>query len=428
MSNRPSGGDGGDSGDGGKGRKRRVSAGIVAAAVVMAILIVGAGVLVFAGPLNVGAPSPAVNLSATTTRNASSSSSTTIARVVNATLSTSANGVAAQGQSQSINLTAEAPPEVASVMLDASPGAQHALFYEAKQQGYYAEQGLQVNIVPGTGSAATIGSVAAGRVEFGMADATTAVTAISGGAGIQIIGVITQTQPFAVFYLRSSGISSPSALQGKTYCSSTAAGDHVVFPAFAKSAGINTTTIKFMNFNPPFYSLLVSGTCGFTTGALYDLGGYQAAANESGLPAGSIQYMTYSSVGVNPYGFVLIANNNVVKTDPNLVERFVNATYQGEQYVLGNQGPTLAYMTGIIPGGSMAVQSLQLSTFVNASMPLMNSPSYKQTDARTLGIINSTLMNQTASNTVKYLNAEPIPASQAYYSSSFLTCTKSECG
>jgi NitT/TauT family transport system substrate-binding protein len=437
-----SGGHDGKKESGGNKRKKKIDRGVIVMVAIMVILIIGAGIMVFAGPSFIGGPTKVVNLSIRSSTSVSSSmaqvvNSTTVSSSIAATATnrtvagrgnTTTRTQSASSSTTSINATPTAPPSKATVMLESSMGAQHALFYEAKNQGYYAKQALEVNIEPGTGSAATIGTVAAGEAQFGFVDASTAINSISAGADVQIIGAITQTQPFAVFYLNSSGISSPADLDGKTYCSSAAGASHVMFPAFAKSAGVNASTIKYMNVNPPYYSLLISGECQFTTGSLYDLGGYEAAANQSGLAPSSVRYFTYSSHGITPYGFVLIANDKVVSTDPNLVEQFVNATYQGLQYVLDNQQTALNYMMTIIPGALLPVQQVKLHTFVNASEPLMRSSSYSSTDPRTLGLMNTSLMNQTAAYTVTYLKAKPIPSSLVYYTNDFLNCTSSKCG
>jgi NitT/TauT family transport system substrate-binding protein len=395
---------------------------LVATAVVMAILIGITGYVVFAGPVLVPGPTSVENLP---TGSANSSVISTGGPPVS---STHFNGTSLSQSSTTLaySTNATSPPEAATVMLDYIPGAQHALFYEAEKQGYYQTEGLSVGIKPGIGSASTVGSVADGQAQFGFVDASTAINSISSGAGVQIIGAVTDSQPFAVFYLSNSGINSTKDLEGKTYCGSVASADHVMFPAFAAKAGINVTTIKFMNVDPPFYSLLAAGECQFTTDFLYGLPNYQAALNQSTTNA-SVRYFLYSSYGIDPYGYVLIANDNVITTNPNLVERFVNATYAGLQYVLNNRQQALNDTVSIIPGATPGTEQPRFAIFINESTPLLNQTTYRASDPRTLGLIDPALLNQTAAYTVEYLKAKPVPASQIF-TNDFLTCDPSKCG
>src|SRR5450759_5002290 len=60
--------------------------------------------------------------------------------------------------------------------------ADHAPIYVALKKGYYAEEGIDLTVVRGNGSADSAKKVDLGQAEFGISDAPTVVTAISKGA------------------------------------------------------------------------------------------------------------------------------------------------------------------------------------------------------------------------------------------------------
>src|ERR1700730_14277658 len=57
------------------------------------------------------------------------------------------------------------------VRLDWKGGGQHSPFYLAKQSGFYQDEGIDLEIVSGSGSSDVVKQVGAGAVEFGLADA-----------------------------------------------------------------------------------------------------------------------------------------------------------------------------------------------------------------------------------------------------------------
>ena len=65
---------------------------------------------------------------------------------------------------------AQGPAKV-KIRLDWKAGAQHAPFYLGKQRGYYKDEGLDLDIISGTGSSDTIKQVGSKAVEFGLIDA-----------------------------------------------------------------------------------------------------------------------------------------------------------------------------------------------------------------------------------------------------------------
>src|SRR3954453_11460596 len=67
------------------------------------------------------------------------------------------------------------PPRKIVFLTDAGPLGRHSLFFVALAKGYYKEEGLDVEILGGRGSAATIREVAAGAATFGFADAGTLI-------------------------------------------------------------------------------------------------------------------------------------------------------------------------------------------------------------------------------------------------------------
>jgi NitT/TauT family transport system substrate-binding protein len=94
------------------------------------------------------------------------------------------------------------------------PSVQFAPFYLAQQNGYYAEEGLQVTfqnkIDPDL-----VTLVGQGAIDIGVADGTSVIPAVSQGIPIKYVATIYGTYPSIVFAKQSSGITTAADLKGK---------------------------------------------------------------------------------------------------------------------------------------------------------------------------------------------------------------------
>ena len=69
------------------------------------------------------------------------------------------------------------PPEKVTLMLNWYLYSEHAPVFLGKENGYYAKQGIDLDIQEGRGSAVTAQAVAAKSVPFGYIDVTTMIKA-----------------------------------------------------------------------------------------------------------------------------------------------------------------------------------------------------------------------------------------------------------
>ncbi|MEC8902843.1 MAG: ABC transporter substrate-binding protein, partial [Pseudomonadota bacterium] len=88
-----------------------------------------------------------------------------------------------------------------------------APFLMAAEKGYFAEEGLQVQIDSGSGSAGAVNRVASGAYEMGFGDLNALVEFLAEnpeGPGIKGVYIVYDGTPAAVFARKESGIESPA--------------------------------------------------------------------------------------------------------------------------------------------------------------------------------------------------------------------------
>src|SRR5262249_20545359 len=81
---------------------------------------------------------------------------------------------------------AQAPTKVV-FSLDFIPLGRHAPWYAALAEGYFAEEGLDVSIIPAQGTAQVIQAVEAGTAQIGFVDVPSVVIARAPGSKLQMV-------------------------------------------------------------------------------------------------------------------------------------------------------------------------------------------------------------------------------------------------
>ena len=88
--------------------------------------------------------------------------------------------------------------------------------FVAASNGYYAAEGLEVDIIGGKGSAAVVKEVAAGSVTLGFADAGTLVLARGNeDVPVKMVAVVYNSAPHALIVLEESGSEHPRIWSAK---------------------------------------------------------------------------------------------------------------------------------------------------------------------------------------------------------------------
>ncbi len=91
---------------------------------------------------------------------------------------------------------------------------QFAGIYAAKAQGFYAQEGLEVEIRQRDPATSHIGDVLQGRAEYGVADAGLVLSRLQ-GRPVVLLAQLFQHSPLVLITLRESGLRSPYDLAGK---------------------------------------------------------------------------------------------------------------------------------------------------------------------------------------------------------------------
>ena len=201
------------------------------------------------------------------------------------------------------------------------PGGDHAPYYYAKQQGWYAKEGIDLNLEPGKGSALAVQKVAAGQNPVGLADMANVLTLR--GKGAEAVGVfnVYANSPQGMYWKKSSGIKGIKDFPGKKIGNPAADGARTMWPALAKANGIDPKSVTWVNVDANAkLAALKAGSIDVTT-SFYNI--HHIFQRELGDDMG---FLAWREVGLNPYGNSVIVNADYLKKNSALIGKFVAVT------------------------------------------------------------------------------------------------------
>jgi NitT/TauT family transport system substrate-binding protein len=107
------------------------------------------------------------------------------------------------------------PLEHVGVRLNFLPGAEHSFLYLGQQKGWYADEGIDLEVIPGQGSTVAVKTVGSGEDQFAIADTASVARGWEAGVPIVYVAMLLKNTPTAIFSLPSKNIRSMEDLCGK---------------------------------------------------------------------------------------------------------------------------------------------------------------------------------------------------------------------
>jgi NitT/TauT family transport system substrate-binding protein len=204
-----------------------------------------------------------------------------------------------------------------------------APYFVALDKGYFAAEGLTVEISEGAGSLDAIPKVATGAFPVGFADINSLMKFLdqNPGAPVTAVMMVYDKPPFAMIGRKSLGIEAPADIAGKVLGAPPPDGAWAQFPIFAAENGIDmaTVTVDPVGF-PVREPMLAEGKVAAVTGFSFTS---SINAKRLGVPAEDLSVILMADHGVALYGNAIIVNTDFAKANPAAVTGFLRAVAMG---------------------------------------------------------------------------------------------------
>jgi NitT/TauT family transport system substrate-binding protein len=209
-----------------------------------------------------------------------------------------------------------------TLMLNWVPYGEHAPFYYGIKKGFYKNEGLELDIKPGTGSGTTIQQVAQNQVTFGWADTPPLLKGVSTGMKVKSLGVFLQKGPSSIESLADKNITKPSDLKGKTVGGTPGDALYAVFPAWLKANNLSKDDVKVVNVDAAGkIAALAEGKVDAIMGFFHDQGPTVEAKTGK-----KVNALLYADSGLNMLGTGIVVNEQTLSGDKDVAAKFVRAT------------------------------------------------------------------------------------------------------
>jgi NitT/TauT family transport system substrate-binding protein len=202
------------------------------------------------------------------------------------------------------------------------PYGEHAPFYYGVQQGFYEDEGIDLEIKPGNGSATVVKQVAQNQTTFGWADTPPLLNGIASGMPVKSVGVFLQKGPASLEFLSDKGIKSPADLKGKSIGGTPGDAMYATFPAWLKANNLQPSDVKVINVDAAGkIAALSEGKVDAIMGFFHDQGPTIEAKTGK-----QVDYLLYADSGLNMLGTGIVVNDKTLAEQKDMVSRFVRAT------------------------------------------------------------------------------------------------------
>lgn len=215
------------------------------------------------------------------------------------------------------------------LILDYTPNTNHTGIYVAEKLGYYADAGLDVNIIQPS-ETATESLVSKNQAEFG----------ISVGENVAAFNEDSPQKLTSIYSLyphnysgfasvTDKNIKTPKDFENKTYCGWGSNVESAIIDALMKSVGADPSTVKFKTSDLGFEALS-STECDFMW--VYE-GWDLVNMEQKGIDYNYVPLLDYNLDWYTP---VIVTSEDYLNKNPEIVKSFLEATKKGYQYAIEN--------------------------------------------------------------------------------------------
>ncbi|RDY28050.1 ABC transporter substrate-binding protein [Romboutsia weinsteinii] len=220
-----------------------------------------------------------------------------------------------------------------TMVLDWTPNTNHTGLFVALEKGYYKDLGLDVDIIqPPDGGAATL--VATGKADFGISyqEEVTFAKTSEDPLPIKSIATVIQHNTSGFASRKDKNITSPKDFEGKTYGGWGSPSEDAILKAVMEKNNADFNKLKVVDIGQDDFFAATEKRIDFA----WIFEGWDAIeANKRGLDLNFIPLKDLDE-RLDYYTPLIISNEKLLKEEPNLAKKFLEATSKGYEFAIEN--------------------------------------------------------------------------------------------
>ena len=221
---------------------------------------------------------------------------------------------------------------------------QTSFMHMANYKGYFKEEGLEVQVDVGTGSAGAFQRIITGAYDAGLGDMSSQIEFLARNPGplqFQSVYVMYDQFPAGFFALKKSGIRSVKDFPGRVFMESPTGFSRRIWPLLAKAAGIDPESVKWVTASPALRAtMLINGDCEIISGFL----SVPIDLNQRGVKDEDIVTIPVADYGLRYYGNTLLVSQKLIDGNPKAVSGLVRAFNRALKDMLADPAASVKYL------------------------------------------------------------------------------------
>ncbi|MCZ8123958.1 MAG: ABC transporter substrate-binding protein [Magnetospirillum sp.] len=281
------------------------------------------------------------------------------------------------------------------------------------ERGFYAAEGLDVQVDGGAGSGQAVTRVAQNTYDIGFGDFGTMArfTATNPNTPVTSFFVLWDLLQHGIVF-RKGTIANPKDIEGKTLAAPEPDAGRQMFPLFAKVAGIDPTKVTLRHIDFPLRETLVvrgeaQGATGFVSSVALNM-------VRAGVPLDQIGWISYASVGIDLFGSTIFARREWLQQNPQVAAGFARATARSMQEMIRDPRASIEAARRRQPLNDMAVE------LPRYQMVFEQSIATPTTRANGIGHVDPARLTRNIQQLCEVFNIAQVPAADLIYNGAFL--------
>ncbi len=292
---------------------------------------------------------------------------------------------------------------------------EHAPFFVARDKGFYAQEGIEIEIQEGSGSTTVSQLVASNNSPVAYVDAATMMRGISNGMPIRAVGVTLQQSPMAFIYRADAARPTKIAdIKGSRIAMTAGDASLAIFTAFMGKLGMKMEDVQVITVANPQgkEQAVLNKQADALLGYFMDQGPRMQL--QTGVKMGWTRL--YDMAGVTTLSSAIIVNNNWVKDAKNqdLLRRFLRASQRGWQHSFDNRAEAAEIFRKAAPVFTQEIALLE----VEGTMSIIRT---ERTKGRAIGVTDVGDWRDTQDLLSKFAKLNPQADLNTYFTNEYLS-------
>lgn len=290
----------------------------------------------------------------------------------------------------------------------------HGFYLRALQEGYFEDEGLDVTIDQGEGSAATVTRVMSGAYDAGFGDINAIMqqAVLNPGEQPMMVYQIYAKAPFVMVTRKDGKIQSLEDLPGTLLGGPAGSPTLRLFPGFARANGIDPDGIEYMNMAPNLQEQLmvrgdIDGTLVFNVSAFINL-------IKMGENPDDYNWFTFADYGLGVYSNGVMVSPQLMSENPDAVAGIVRAINRSMVEIIAEPQLGIDAMMSVEPLLDAELE-LQRLNFAIDNLILAD-----ETKAMGLGVVDDEKLNAAITVISEAYELETAPDANLVYTDQFL--------